>query len=100
MPPSPCLLLRPPAGRLGAPGAALARRMRRCGVLLRSALRAHHQLYDGGELDLFPHSSPATGSSCPHALRHVSLLALLRRVTGVRWVPLDGRSDEDARRAA
>jgi 5-methylcytosine-specific restriction endonuclease McrA len=62
--------------------------------------RRCHGAYDGGELNLLPHLEPRYRVELAHALGHVSLLALLRRVTGVRWVPLDARSDEDVRRAA
>jgi 5-methylcytosine-specific restriction endonuclease McrA len=62
--------------------------------------RRCHRAYDDGELDLLPHLEPGYRVELAHALRHLSLLALLRRVTGVRWVALDRGRDEDARRAA
>jgi hypothetical protein len=68
-----------------------------CGVPL---CRRCHRAFDGGELDLLPHLEPGYRVELADALRHLSLLALLRQLTGVRWVPLDARSDEDVRRAA
>jgi hypothetical protein len=49
--------------------------------------RVHHRLYDRGGLDLLPHLEPAWRAELAHALRHVGLLGLLRRVTGTRWTP-------------
>ena len=57
--------------------------------------RACHRLYDRGELDLLPHLEPGYRVELAHGLRHLSLLHLLRRVTGVRWVPLEARSGPD-----
>jgi hypothetical protein len=58
--------------------------------------RRCHRAHDRGELDLLPYLEPGYRVELADALRHVSLLALLRQVTGVRWVPLDARSDEGA----
>jgi hypothetical protein len=49
--------------------------------------RACHRAYDRGELDLLPYLEPKCRAELAHALTHVSLLALLRRVTGMRWRP-------------
>ena len=88
-----------PTGGPGAPGAALARRLRRA-RLRRAALPALPPHLRRRGLDLLPHLEPGVRVELGHALRHLSLLALLRRVTGLRWVPLDVRSDGDVRRAA
>ena len=59
--------------------------------------RAHHRRYDRGELDLLPHVEPSRRLELGHTLLHVGLLGLLRRVTGVRWAPVDAY---EGRRAA
>jgi hypothetical protein len=51
--------------------------------------RAHHRLYDRGGLDLLAHLEPRCRAELAHALGHLSLLSLLRRVTGTRWRPVD-----------
>jgi hypothetical protein len=45
----------------------------------------HHLLYDRGELDLLSHLEPGHRAELAHALGHVGLMALLRRLTGTRW---------------
>jgi hypothetical protein len=62
--------------------------------------RRCHRAYDRGDLDLLPHLEPGYRVELGHALRHLSLLALLRRVTRVCCVPADSGSDEASRRAA
>ena len=62
--------------------------------------RARHRLYDRGELDLLPHLEPGYRVELAHALVHLGLLGMLRRVTRVRWVPVEAGSEEDVRRAA
>jgi hypothetical protein len=57
--------------------------------------RACHRAYDRGELDLLPYLEPGYRVELAHGLRHLSLLHRLRRVTGVRWVPLEARSGPD-----
>jgi hypothetical protein len=49
--------------------------------------RAHHRIYDRGELDLLPHLEPRHRAELAHALTHIGLLVLLRRLTGARWKP-------------
>jgi hypothetical protein len=49
--------------------------------------RAHHRLYDRGELDLLPQLEPRCRAELAHALAHLSLRSLLRLVTGTRWRP-------------
>jgi predicted restriction endonuclease len=49
--------------------------------------RIHHRLYDRGELDLLPCLEPHYRAELAHGLRHIGLLALLRRVSGSRWAP-------------
>jgi hypothetical protein len=49
--------------------------------------RAHHRLYDRGELDLLPHLEAGHRAELAHALSHVGLMALLQRLTGTRWRP-------------
>jgi hypothetical protein len=56
--------------------------------------RSCHRAYDRGELDLLPHLEPRFRVELAHALGHLPLLGLLRRVTGRRWGPLtSGESD-------
>lgn len=49
--------------------------------------RAHHRLYDRAELDLLPYVEPGYRAEVAHALTHIGLIAVLRRVTGTRWQP-------------
>ncbi len=49
--------------------------------------RRCHRAYDRGELNLLPHLEPRFRAELAHALKHVPLVAILRRVTGVRWAP-------------
>jgi hypothetical protein len=51
--------------------------------------RAHHRRYDRGELDLLAQLEPRYRAELAHALAHLSLLSLLRLVTGTRWRPDD-----------
>jgi hypothetical protein len=51
--------------------------------------RACHRRYDRGELDLLPRLEPGYRTELAHALAHLSLLSLLRLVTGTRWRPAD-----------
>jgi hypothetical protein len=48
-------------------------------------------VFDRAELDLLPHLEPRFRAELAHALSHLSLLALLRRVTGERWAPMGER---------
>jgi hypothetical protein len=49
--------------------------------------RAHHRRYDRGELDLLGALEPRFRRELAHAVVHLGLLALLRRVTGTRCEP-------------
>jgi hypothetical protein len=49
--------------------------------------RRCHRAYDRGELDLLPHLEPNCRAELGHGLTHLPLLGVLRRVTGIRWVP-------------
>jgi hypothetical protein len=60
--------------------------------------RACHAAFDRGRLDLLPHLEPDHRAEPAHALSHLSLLALLRRLTGTRWAPAE--RGEKERRAA
>jgi hypothetical protein len=51
--------------------------------------RRCHRGYDRGELDLLPYLEPHYRAELAHALRHVGLIALLGRVSGTRWQPVD-----------
>jgi hypothetical protein len=51
--------------------------------------RVHHRMYDRGELELLPYLEPDHRVELSHALLHVGLVALLRRLTGFRWVPVE-----------
>ena len=51
--------------------------------------RRCHRAYDRGELDLLPCLEPGYRAELAHALAHLSLLSLLRLVTGMRWRPVD-----------
>ena len=57
--------LRRRAGRPGASGAAVARRLRRRSECVVPLCRGCHRAYDRGELDLFPTWSPASARSSP-----------------------------------
>jgi hypothetical protein len=59
--------------------------------------RRCHRGYDRGELDLLPYLEPRYRGELGHALTHLSLLSLLRLVTGTRWQPdsSDGASTEE-----
>lgn len=46
--------------------------------------RGHHRLYDTGELDLLPYLEPRYRRELAHALEHVGLVGLYRRVTNER----------------
>jgi cytochrome c553 len=52
--------------------------------------RRCHRAYDRGELDLLPRLEPRYRAELAHGLRHLGLLALLKRVTGTRWEPSVG----------
>jgi hypothetical protein len=49
--------------------------------------RCCHRAYDRRELDLLPHLEPRFRAALAHALTHLPLIAVLRRVTGVRCAP-------------
>jgi 5-methylcytosine-specific restriction endonuclease McrA len=51
--------------------------------------RRCHRAYDRGELDLLPYLEPRYRAVLAHALAHLSVLSLLRLVTGTRWRPVD-----------
>jgi hypothetical protein len=55
--------------------------------------RDHHRRYDRGELDLAPHLEPRWRPELAHALPHLGLFRVLRRVTGVRWTPVDAGAE-------
>jgi 5-methylcytosine-specific restriction endonuclease McrA len=59
--------------------------------------RPCHRAYDQGQLDLVPWLEPRFRTELAHALLHVGLFRLLRRVTGTRWAPVDA---DDAPSAA
>jgi hypothetical protein len=50
--------------------------------------RRCHRAHDRGELDLLPHLEPRYRPELAHGVGHVGVVALLRRVTGTRWVPV------------
>jgi hypothetical protein len=52
-----------------------------------SLCRGCHRAYDRGELDLLPHLEPRFRAELAHALMHLPLIGVLRRVTGRRWAP-------------
>jgi len=52
--------------------------------------RGCHRAYDRGALDLLPHLEPGRRAELAHALSHLALVALLQRVSGVRWAPAAG----------
>lgn len=52
--------------------------------------RTHHRAFDRGGLDLLPHLEPDCRVELAHAAGHLPLLALLLRLTGVRWAPRGG----------
>jgi hypothetical protein len=49
--------------------------------------RPCHRAYDRGALDVLPQLEPRFRTELAHALTHLSLVGVLRRVTGVRWAP-------------
>lgn len=53
--------------------------------------REEHRLFDAGTLDLLPFLVPRHAEEIAHALIHMrgDLPALLERLTGVRWAPVD-----------
>jgi hypothetical protein len=51
--------------------------------------RRCHRAYDRGELDLLPHLEPRHRAELAHAVVHIGLLCLLRRLTGARWSPAE-----------
>jgi hypothetical protein len=56
--------------------------------------RCCHRAYDRGELDLLAQLEPRFRAELAHALRHLPLIAVLRRVTGMRWVPASANITE------
>jgi hypothetical protein len=59
--------------------------------------RLHHRLYELGRLDPLPHLEPRHRAGLAHGLRHLGLMALLRRVTGSRWTPqIEDRAARDS----
>lgn len=46
--------------------------------------RVCHRRYDGGELDLLPYLEPRHRAELGHALQHLGLIGLYRRVTNER----------------
>jgi len=46
--------------------------------------RAHHRVYDRGELDLLPWLEPRFRLELAHAVGHLGLVGALRRLTGRR----------------
>jgi hypothetical protein len=51
--------------------------------------RRCHRAYDRGELDLLPHLERRHRAELAHAVVHIGLLCLLRRLTGARWSPAE-----------
>jgi hypothetical protein len=51
--------------------------------------RRCHRAFDEGQLDLLAQLEPRYRAELAHALSHLPLLALLRRVTGARWAPTE-----------
>ncbi|HEX2125553.1 MAG TPA: hypothetical protein VHF45_03210 [Thermoleophilaceae bacterium] len=51
--------------------------------------RLHHRSYDRGGLELLPYFEPDNRGQLAHAVLHLGLIALLRRVT-VAGKPSDG----------
>ena len=59
------------------------------------ACRSCHRACDSGELDLLPHLEPAWRAQLAHAVRHLGLIAALRRISGTRDAePEHGRRGE------
>jgi hypothetical protein len=56
--------------------------------------RRCHRAYDRGGLDLLPHLEPGARAELAHALRHLSLIALLQRVSATRWAPHQPTTEE------
>src|SRR5437763_16452504 len=48
--------------------------------------RPHHRAYARGELDLLPYLEPAWRAQLAHAVGHVGLIGVLRRITGSRAI--------------
>lgn len=46
--------------------------------------RPHHRAYDTGDLDLLVHLEPRYRAELAHALQHLGLVGLYRRVTNTR----------------
>lgn len=49
--------------------------------------RRCHRAFDERRLDLLVHLEPRLRAELAHAVGHLSLIALLERLTGERWAP-------------
>jgi hypothetical protein len=60
--------------------------------------RAEHRAFDAGELDLLPFLVPFHVAELAHALGHFrgDIIALLERLTGVRWIPVGDEREKAA----
>jgi hypothetical protein len=56
--------------------------------------RRCHRVYDRGELALLPHLEPGERVELAHGLTHLSLIALLQRVSATRWAPHQPTTEE------
>jgi hypothetical protein len=56
--------------------------------------RRCHRAYDERRLDLLPYLERGGRAELAHGLGHLSLIALLERVTGERWRPDPNRRSE------
>ena len=74
------------------PAHLIPRSMGGCGdpLCVIPACRVHHRAYDRGELDLLPFLEPGWRPQIAHAVRHVGLIAALRRISGMRREPAQG----------
>ena len=65
-------------------------RCRRAPIRVVPRCRLCHRAYDLGDLDLLPHLEPRWRPELAHALLHLGLLRLLRRLSGAcagcRWI--------------
>lgn len=59
--------------------------------------RVHHRVYDRGEFDLLPHLEPRHRAELAHAVLHIGLLRLLRRLTGTRWWAAEATTERKER---
>lgn len=62
--------------------------------------RTCHRAFDDGRLELLAHLEPGFRSELGHALTHVSLAWVVRRVTAGRWLVAGPRDGQEGRGAA